>query len=336
MGFDAGSMGEHFGDPQGEAIATREACCVFDFSFLSRARVDGPDSLASVSRLTGRDLSTMQIREIRYALRTDPDGHALTDLTIWKMDPTSYEVFSGAESDIDELASFDGQVQVSNLGCNTAVVALQGPKSLEALSRLCDIDAVARLPYFTCCEASVGGIDCLVGRLGYTGEAGFELVTDKTNLKNLWTALCAVARPAGFQAADILRIEAGFPLFANEFRIPVMPSELGLHRFGPPTQAAAPALRLVSFMATEAFDGACTAPSPPPQRPTEPGTIAVTSTCRSPLAGGILGLGFVNIEDVTPGALFVDPAARLKQIRLVSHPFYDINKRRPRMPWPGI
>ncbi len=336
MGFDACSMGDHFGDPQSEALATREACCVFDFSFLSRARVEGPDALAIVSRLTGRDLETMKTRDIRYALRTDRDGNALTDLTIWKIGPTSYEVFSGAQSDIDALASFDGKVQVSDLGSGTAVVALQGPKSLEALESLCDVDEIARLSYFACCEASVGGLDCLVGRLGYTGEAGFEIVTNKINLEKLWTTLCAVARPAGFQAANILRIEAGFPLFANEFSIPVSPGELGMHRFGPPANVKAPSLRLVSFISTEAFDGACTAPRTPPQRPTEPGTIAVTSTCRSPLAGGILGLGFVDAEDITRRAIFVDPGARLQHIRLVSHPFYDINKRRPRMPWSGI
>ena len=69
---------------------------------------------------------------------------------------------------------------------------------------------------------------CVIGRLGYSGEPGFEIIVDAELQAPLWNELSGRARPAGFAATDILRIEAGLVLFANEFVVPVTPSEAGL------------------------------------------------------------------------------------------------------------
>ena len=70
---------------------------------------------------------------------------------------------------------------------------------------------------------------CVIGRLGYSGEPGFEIIVDVELQAQLWNELSGRARPAGFAATDILRIEAGLVLFANEFVVPVTPSEAGLY-----------------------------------------------------------------------------------------------------------
>ena len=81
MGFDAEFMGRDFGDGCAEAIATRQSCSLFNYSFLARARLEGPDALSAISQLTNRSVSDMEVGQIRYALHCDALGHVISDLT---------------------------------------------------------------------------------------------------------------------------------------------------------------------------------------------------------------------------------------------------------------
>ena len=112
------------------------------------------------------------------------------------------------------------------------IFAVQGPSSLRALAGVTATAQLRALPVF---RARAGERrtewHAAIGRLGYTGERGFEIIFPRAREKLIWEKLAEQARPAGFAAADILRIEAGFPLFANEFLFPVSAAELGLARF---------------------------------------------------------------------------------------------------------
>jgi aminomethyltransferase len=196
---------------------------------------------------------------------------------------------------------------------------------LRALAPLASIDTIARLAYFEHVVATIAGVSCRIGRLGYTGERGFEIIAPIEAKQRLWDALAARARPAGWAAADILRIEAGFVLFLNEFRLGVTPEEAGLGRF-----AGASSTSRVSLT------GFCAEGTPPvPFAPGDlrlprPGEIAVTSAAISPHCGGLIGLGYVNRD---AGAPIVDPSGRFHVFRLVAVPFVDPDKRRVRGPW---
>ena len=176
------------------------------------------------------------------------------------------------------------------------------------------------------------GVPCLIGRLGYTGEAGFEIIAPRASASELWKELSHHLRPAGFVAADMLRIEAGFVLFANEFRLPVAPAEAGLGRFYQPPHRLSPQIKLVSFQAEAAGLSWPWQPSPAIRRPQAPGIVAVTSACNSIVAGGILALGYVHVSTQAGMALH-DPTGTFRNIRLTSMPFYDAKKQRPRAVW---
>jgi aminomethyltransferase len=137
---------------------------------------------------------------------------------------------------------------------------------------------------------------------------------------------------AGFIAADILRIEAGFVLFSNEFRLPVSPFEVGLGKFSRPTDPPKPAIKLVSFLADADRQSWPWRPSHDLQRPSTLGAVAVTSACQSVVAGGILGLGYV-LAETSSNTVLHDEAGTFRNIRLTTRPFYDTAKRRPREPW---
>jgi glycine cleavage system aminomethyltransferase T len=338
-GLILSALRRDFGDVPGEAASCRSAAALFDFSFLSRLRIEGPGACALIAKLTLRPVDDLAPGRVRYALRTDALGHALADLTIWRIDNDCFEIFSGTRDEIDELNAAAGAgLSVRDLSAETAVLAVQGPASLQALSALSPIHPLQALPYFAHIEANIAGVPCRIGRLGYTGERGFEIVLPRTAREAMWTTLARHARPAGFAAADILRIEAGFLLFTNELRFPVSAAELGLDRFAavPTSRDAARSrerrVRLLCFEAMWDCEPVLWQPSqsvtpfPPP-----PGAIVVTSACRSVLSGSVLGLGYALAEPQRTH--LVDAAGLFRDVCEVSLPFYDPEKRRPRGGW---
>ncbi|MEW5964096.1 MAG: hypothetical protein AB1749_11090 [Pseudomonadota bacterium] len=333
MAFDPARVVGDYGDIEGEVEACRTAAALFDFSFVARARVTGPIALASLARLTARELDTMAVGDIRYAVRAGPDGHLLSDLTIWRLAPDTYELMSGRREDIADLVRLAPPGTAVDLSGESAILALQGPASLTRLAKATDVSAIARLAYYRCCRTLVLDADCLVGRLGYTGEAGFEIIVAAGEAPRLWAALSRIAKPAGFAAADILRIEAGFVLFANELRLRVGAGDVGLSAFAGATPAhLGPPLTLVAFRADAAERPVLWQPAAT-LAPPGPGQLVVTSACWSRRAGGVLGLGFVHASDAESGRPLADPDQVFTNIALVPRPFYDPGKRRPRAEW---
>jgi glycine cleavage system T protein (aminomethyltransferase) len=333
MAFDASALMPDFGDPAGEAKACRTDSALFDFSFLERARISGKGAPDFVTTFAGRPLMQMQRNEIAYAVRVDAAGRALSDLTIWRIGDETFEIMSGRHQDIADLQSRAGRdVFVDDITEESAVFSVQGPNTLNALHMIGDIGAIAQLRYFTFGHLLLGGISCAAGRLGYTGEPGFEIIASRAGAKDLWRHLAEYARPAGFIAADILRIEAGFVLFANEFLLPVSPAEAGLGRFHPGTRFANKTVRLISFRAEADGLKFPWRPTSTLSRPTETNSIVVTSACDSIVAGDILGLGYVadGYDNAMP---LRDPTETFRHIRPTTMPFYDTKKRRPRQAW---
>lgn len=340
MGFDPASIVRDYGDPDGEARACRTRAALFDFSFMSRAIVAGPGALAALARITSRPLGDLPVGRIRYALRETPDGHLAADLTIWRIAQDTYELMSGRPVDIADLidaAAVQPATSAQDLTGETNIFAVQGPGALGALRPMLSADDRQRLgalPYYATADIVLAGTAVRVGRLGYTGERGFELLVPAQSGPDIWSALAVHARPAGFIAADMLRIEAGFVLFVNEFRLPVTAAEAGLSGFADTAASIAPSppLTLVCFRASSLAGVALFTPPADLSRPVEPDVIAVTSACMSHAAGGILGLGFVS-RSHPPGVALRDPSGTFENIELVSRPFYDPDKRRPRQPW---
>lgn len=325
---------EDYGDAAAEATACRTHCALFDFSFLECVRLAGPRARATVERFTGRSMQALAEGQIFYALRVDSHGYVLADLTVWRTGHETFEVMSGRREDAADLLGLtDAGLDGADMLGQRAVFAIQGPASLAALLRLGVSGPVERLRYFCFCAAAIGGIPCTVARLGYTGEPGFEIVVTLRHAHDLWRSLSLHARPAGFVAADALRIEAGFVLFKNEFHLLVAPREAGLEKFFHPSAAPrTPSLALISFRARARDLHFPWSPSSGLRRPVAPAEIAVTSACESARAGGILGLGYITTG--TPAAAGLrDPTGTFSDIRPTAMPFYDTAKGRPRAPW---
>ncbi len=320
----------HFGDPGGEARACRSASALFDFSFLECAQARGEAARQTLESFTARSLADLPVGRIRYALRLSPAGKLLADLTIWRTAEDTFEVMSGRHEDIADLAGHAGSGMMVTEQANRAIFALQGPASLEVLSHLGPVESIAALPYFGFADVILDGVACRIGRLGYTGEPGFEIICRRRAASRIWHAIASYARPAGFIALDMLRIEAGFVLFTNEFRLPVTPLEARLGKFCQGAPMPAPDAILVSFTANA--DRLALPWQPGALQMPSPGEIVVTSACDSIVAGGVLGLGYVRAGQPS-GAPLRDPTGIFGNIRQASLPYYDTAKRRPRQDW---
>lgn len=345
MDFNLTSLTTDYGDPIAEAAACRTSAALFDFSFMSRAVVSGPGAVKLIAKVTRRLIADLPVGRIRYAVRETPNGYLAADLTVWRTGNQDWEVMSGRHVDIADLVAAskdDDATEVQDLTAETRIYAVQGPRALDALRPFVSAQAAQQLEglsYYATGDFVLAGVPVRFGRLGYTGEQGFELLVPASESDVIWQALSQRARPAGFIAADMLRIEAGFVLFANEFRIPVTALEAGLGNFADGISAAEShshpmrnELKLVAFRSAANADATLFQPPPTVRRPTQDNELIVTSACNSIVAGGILGLGYV-LKDRDPSASLRDPTGLFRAIKLATRPYFDPQKLRPRAPW---
>lgn len=302
-----------------EHLATRNRAGLFDFSFMGLYEFTDAEPL---QRLQSRNLARLLPGRIAYTLLLNDDGGVFNDATVWRMDDGRWWLFSGRRGDARWIAE---RAAPRALSGEHAVIALQGPASGAILARLLGEARVRALRYFDFVPFDASKAAGLVGRIGYSGELGYEIVVPAREESAARDALLAAGqghglRECGFEAANSLRIESGYLLFDREITGRETPAELGLGRLvenlGPP--AAAVARRLVGLEIDPRAAG---------RRPWLP-VARMTSECESPVFGRSLGLGFVARADASPGTVVqLEDGRRARVARL---PFYDPMRRRPR------
>jgi aminomethyltransferase len=287
--------------PREQHLATRCAAGLFDFSFMGLYEFQ---DTAELELQQSRRLAGIEAGRVAYTLLLNDDGSVFNDATVWNMGDDRWWLFSGRPSDIDWLRGAPHDRSGEH-----AILALQGPESGRILARLLGADAVRSLRYFHFIEHN----GMLIGRLGYSGELGYELIApraDEPKLRQHFSDVPACT----FDAANSLRIEAGHVLFDREIDGRANPRELGLERLAPGRKFEA-TRKLVGL---EIAEGHASAELP---------LVRVTSQCDSPTLGKGIALGFAA-PDARPGDFVRVDNAYLAQIAIL--PFYDPERRRPR------
>jgi len=213
----------------------RESAALFDVSHMGQLRLIGADAAAALESLVPVDVVDLGVGRQRYAFFTNEAGGLLDDLMITRPAPNSgfgdlfVVVNAGCkDADIRHLQTHIGhRCQVLPLP-ERALLALQGPKAVQALSRL--NPAVAQLVFMTGGVFELAGSRCFVTRSGYTGEDGFEISVPAAESITLAEALLAQPEvlPAGLGARDTLRLEAGLCLYGHDINETTSPVEAGL------------------------------------------------------------------------------------------------------------
>ena len=227
--YPAGLMAEH--------KQCRESAALFDVSHMGQLRLVGADAAAALETLVPMDVIDLDAGKQRYAFFTNASGGLLDDLMIVRPAASARAAFGDLFLVVNAgCKEADTRHLVTHIGhrCQTvpmperALLALQGPKAVDALARL--NPGVAALTFMTGGEFDLVGAACFVTRSGYTGEDGFEISVPAEAAITLAQALLAQpeVQPAGLGARDTLRLEAGMCLYGHDINPATSPVEAGL------------------------------------------------------------------------------------------------------------
>ena len=219
-----------------EAVRTRAG--LFDLSHMGQFALRGDGVGAWADTLTINKVATMKPGQARYNVFTNERGGAHDDVIFYRLDERRWLLVVNA-SNADKMwdvvtGAREGDVELVNLHGERALIAIQGPRSVEWLQPYVEAD-LASMKYYACAETRVRGVreTVVVARTGYTGEDGFEIFLPAEHATGLWDALLAENRerglePCGLGARDVLRLEAGMPLFGHELDESITPLQAGL------------------------------------------------------------------------------------------------------------
>ncbi|HUY11305.1 MAG TPA: glycine cleavage system aminomethyltransferase GcvT, partial [Candidatus Dormibacteraeota bacterium] len=218
-----------------EHDAVRKRAGLFDLSHMGQFILEGDDVPAWADRLTINEVSTMKPFQARYNIFCNERGGAHDDVIFYRLPERWLLVVNAGNADkmwAHLNAQRSGDVRLTSHHGSAALIAIQGPKALAMLQPHVDID-LATMKYYFCAAARVDGVPATLARTGYTGEDGFELFIAGEEAPKLWNALLDGHRgeglePCGLGARDVLRLEAGMPLYGHELTEEITPLQAGL------------------------------------------------------------------------------------------------------------
>jgi len=325
-----------------EHRAVRGAAGLFDLSHMGELLVEGPEAGPALAAALVTDPPSLGVGRAHYSMICAPDGGIIDDLIVYRLAEDRFMVVANASNATvvsDALAErLDGhQAVLDDQSLATGLVAIQGPRSIDILGGLTDLD-LAAIRYYGIADGVVAGIPAQVARTGYTGEDGFEVFVEAERAGPLWDALLDAGRPhgllpVGLGARDTLRLEAGMPLYGNELDRSTNPYEAGMARVVKLDKPGdfvgrtalervareGPAKRLVGLVLRER--GIARHGYPVLNATVRSGVV--TSGTMSPTLGEAIAMAYVNPTDAEPGTML---AVEIRGTRIAAEvvplPFY--------------
>ncbi len=212
---------------------------VFDVSHMGEFDVVGPQALDFLQYISVNDVSVLSPGKAQYSAMPLPNGGIIDDLLIYMLSDNHYMAVVNAGTMPKDWAHFSEQakkydVTLRNDSDETSLLAIQGAKSLETMQKLTDV-TLADIPYYHFVQGKIAGVDMVISRTGYTGEAGIEIysTSDPEIASKVWDSIFDAGKefgivPIGLGARDTLRLEMGYCLYGNDIDESTNPLEAGL------------------------------------------------------------------------------------------------------------
>jgi aminomethyltransferase len=214
-GYYAVCSYETLHDP--EYYAFRNSAGLLDVTPLFKYRVKGPDASAFLSRITVRNIEKLGVGRVSYCCWCDDKGKVVDDGTVMRRGEQEFFVTS-ADPCYSWFSRFmrGYRVELEEISDQISGLALQGPTSRDILKQICDAD-LDNLKFFSTQKTKAEGFEMHISRTGYTGDLGYELWVENAHALTLWDSIMAAGRnydirPAGLDALDVTRVEAGLIL----------------------------------------------------------------------------------------------------------------------------
>ncbi len=236
--FAGWEMPEHFSSLEEEAKACREAAVLFDGHQMGEIHLKGKDAHKAVQTICAADIKAEPGRCF-YSSLCNEDGGIVDDLVVLCLAPDHYLLTAAAFNVTKTPGWIEGHVagmdvKVDDQTNGTTIIELQGPKSRDVLRTITDVDISNRaLPYFRFVRGKVAGVDCLIARLGVTGELGYEIIYDPAYAYTMYDGLVDAGKDAGLalcgnKTVGIFRLEKVYHIYTREIDETTNPFEAGL------------------------------------------------------------------------------------------------------------
>lgn len=220
-----------------EHETVRNGVGVFDVSHMGEFLLTGPDALDLIQRVTTNDASTLTVGRAQYSCLPNGKGGIVDDLIVYRMKEEQYLLVvnaSNIEKDWNWISSHNTKnVEMRNISDDYSLLAIQGPKAVEAMQSLTSVDLSA-IAYYHFEVGPFAGIEhVIISATGYTGSGGFEIYCKNDQVEQLWNKVFEAGAPYGIEpiglaARDTLRLEMGFCLYGNDIDDTTSPIEAGL------------------------------------------------------------------------------------------------------------
>jgi aminomethyltransferase len=232
--FGGWDMPIHYGSQIQEHNVVREDAGMFDVSHMTVVDITGTDATAYLQYLLANDVAKLKEEgKALYSGMLNEKGGVIDDLIVYRADALGgYRVVVNCatrEKDLawmnQQIAKFDAQLTEHP---QLAMIAVQGPEAIEKAKQAASPEQAAIIEQLSIFQ----GLPCadwFIGRTGYTGEDGLEIMIPQSEAAAFWDALLKVGvKPAGLGARDTLRLEAGMNLYGNDMDETISPWQAGM------------------------------------------------------------------------------------------------------------
>ena len=220
-----------------EHETVRNAVGVFDVSHMGEFLISGQNALALIQKVTTNDAAALTIGRAQYSCLPNNDGGIVDDLIIYKIKEEQYLLVvnaSNIEKDWNWISSHnDVNAEMKDLSEEYSLLAIQGPKAIEAMQSLTTVN-LSDIKYYHFEVGPFAGVEhVIISATGYTGSGGFEIYCKNDEVEHIWNKVFEAGaafgiKPIGLAARDTLRLEMGFCLYGNDINETTSPLEAGL------------------------------------------------------------------------------------------------------------
>ena len=220
-----------------EHETVRNGVGVFDVSHMGEFLLEGKNALALIQKVTSNDASVLTDGRAQYSCLPNENGGIVDDLIVYKFNDEKYLLVvnaSNIEKDWNWISSHNTVgASMKNLSDDYSLLAIQGPKAVEAMQSLTTVN-LAAIKYYHFEVAPFAGIEnVIISATGYTGSGGFEIYCKNSDVEQVWNKVFEAGatfgiKPIGLAARDTLRLEMGFCLYGNDINDTTSPLEAGL------------------------------------------------------------------------------------------------------------
>jgi aminomethyltransferase len=233
--FAGWNMPIHYGSIIEETKFTRTNTSVFDICHMGEFFVKENPAKSSLDSIITVPVVKMPVGKCKYGFLLNENGTVIDDLIVYRIKDDEWMIVVNASNEERDAKTISSKLaktaKFENKSAATAKLDVQGPGSRDIMVKIAS-PKIKDLKYYTFSHFDIYGGKYIISRTGYTGELGFEVYVDSGKVIGLWKDLLAMpgVKPAGLGARDILRIEAGLPLYGDEMTEETTPIEAGFGR----------------------------------------------------------------------------------------------------------